>query len=785
MKTLSRLSSLFLFILGAFISGASADPVTVRISDVVDCPDVKRLGINVNDTWWDTGGISRNRAAYNFEGTMYRSTFWGPAQDENGIYIWQQITDIPDGHNAEHRVVGAKFTLLNGPAKGETGLIQAVERRKIPNQDREVDYLVFDRPLPASDGGNCGILVEKNGLSEGHFNTIGSGRQAGGNYWLGGNAKLVQGDVDPDSFGQTALLLDASKTKQHIRLPGMNTKYTRYQGKWSLSFRAKATSGKPVIRLTEPVQDSEAMGSTWASYRFDFEVTHPIEAEQFNACLEVSDGAVLIDDILFRHEESERGLAFNDAFVDELRFLRPGILRYLNMGGSTVANHLRPPLERFSFSSSPWDETGPTGRSQRLPFSIHEFYELCAAIDAVPWFSLPGNIHPEEVEHFMEYLSAPADVGFGQLRAQQGQQAPWTEIFDEIIVEFGNEAWNTWGPFMSGGYNGPEYWAGLIAAGKNSPHYQKKIRFFTAGHNVNFWLNQNVIDNAPDADGFALATYMVHHLYKQVEAKLAGDENELFRWLFGYTLRHLLVEPEMRKNAEKAASRGIPLAVYETNHHAAAGDASSEFRNRFLTSLGGGLNVMQNMMVMLKEFKAVDQCFFTMFGITNNAYEIKDVRLFGAVLSLKEGEVRRRPHYLGMVMANRVMRGNLMEVTIGDNVPTYTAEYFDRKKKIWLEPETFTSLHVLSFADGEHRSAILLNLSVNEALPIQLEFDGEVVGKKARAELLHADSITANNELETDEPQVRIRDAELSDFRSGALITVPAHSMMTLRWQVE
>ncbi len=763
-----------------------AAPIVVKIGDEVAVPGVKHLGINFNDTWWDSGAIARTRSAYNFEGTNYRSIFWGPKQDEGGLLIWQSVSTVPEKFGALHRLLDAEFTILNGPSKGEVGRIVKVERKQYDDghQVRELDYLVFNKKIISSDSSNAAVLVEKNGLDEGHYNVVGAGK-GGGNFWMSPENILVFGDTSPESIGSTAMQLDGREKKAHIRLSGLDPKESNYVGAWSVSFLAKATEGKPLVRLAEPAKAEAQISNEWKSYRFDFKLSDGIDGDLLSALLEVSDGVVLLDDVVFCYEESESGLEFSDALVNELKVLQPGILRYLNMGGSTVDNHLKPALQRFGFSCSPWTSTGPNGGMEKLPFSIHDFYELCAVVGADPWFSLPGTLHPSEVADFVEYLSAPSTVGYGKLRAELGQVEPWTDVFDEIIVEFGNEAWNTWGPFMGGGYNGPEYWEDLIRAGKESDYYRPNVKFSAAGQNLNSWLNKRVIKDAPNADLFAIATYMVHRLAKAVEDKFSGDDTQTFNWLFGYTQRKLKLEPQMAENFTAATAAGMQLTVYETNHHASDGDASSAFRNRALTSLGGGLNVIQNMMTMLQEFEAVNQCFFTMFGITNNAYAVKDVRLFGAVLSLKEGEVRRRPHYLAMMMANKVMYENLLKLSYPENIPMFTAEFYDEKAKIWLNAEEFPALRVLPFGSGSQRSVILINLSMDPIENLQLQFAGSVKGKHVEWELLHADEISANNELESEEPEVVIRSGAFDKFRSGYEMKVPAHCMMTLRWETE
>ncbi len=777
---------LIVLFLSAFLLAAGPGQAELRVivSDQVAVADVNRFGMNISDTWWDAGAINRVRACYNFEGTSYRSIFSGPVQDENGIYIWQGLSGIPDEEFfINGRYIGAAFTILNGPARGTTGTVQSISRRELDynGRTRELDYIEFDRAVAPGDPHNAAVLVERNLPDQGSLNLVGAGA---GSHWDSPDVEMVQGDTAPGSFGQTALKMDGSGGRSYIRLPGVFVDVAEYEGDWSLSFRARALSGRPEVALAEPAEDAVDLTDEWDDYRFDFTVDGD-RSSNLAAKLDVTGGAALIDDIVLRYEEGDNPTVFNDLFVKELKRLQPGIVRYLSMGGCSVENFLRPRLEQTAYISGPWMKGGPRGAPFRQPFSLHEMYELCQFVGADPWYCIPGTIHPEEVEQFLEYLAAPADTGMGRLRARQGQIEPWTEVFDEIFIEFGNEAWNSFGPFAAGGYNGPEYWQGLIERGKSSEWYRDNMTFMTAGQNFNGWLNRAIMENAPNADQFAIATYMIHKLDPAIEERFSGDDEALFRWLFGFTQRRLLDNDGMDMNADAARKHDIELAVYETNHHASDGDASSEFRNRFLASLGGGLNTLQNMLIMLQEYGARDQCFFTLFGEENTAYKVKDVRLFGAVLRLQNRDVRVRPHFDALVLANEALSGDLLNVRYEGDLPEFDADFYDESKGEWLGAKSWSALRVLPFAAGEKRSMILLNLDVSRPLEITLDLDAPVRDGQAVWKRLAADDLTANNELEQAEPQVVIQEGGLDEFRDGSSLTLPPHSLTVLHWRAQ
>ena len=49
---------------------------------------------------------------------------------------------------------------------------------------------------------------------------------------------------------------------------------------------------------------------------------------------------------------------------------------------------------------------------------------------------------------------------------------------------------------------------------------------------------------------------------------------------------------------ELTEKAGIGLSIYEVNHHTTRGNAPLEPRNKIVASIGGGINVANNMLMM-------------------------------------------------------------------------------------------------------------------------------------------------------------------------------------------
>lgn len=67
-----------------------------------------------------------------------------------------------------------------------------------------------------------------------------------------------------------------------------------------------------------------------------------------------------------------------------------------------------------------------------------------------PWLQIEPHLSEQEWAGLIEYLAASYQIGqdtpmskpWAYKRVQQGQSAPWTESFDRIYIELGNETWN-------------------------------------------------------------------------------------------------------------------------------------------------------------------------------------------------------------------------------------------------------------------------------------------------------------------------------------------------------
>ncbi|MFO7956482.1 MAG: hypothetical protein R6X33_05240 [Candidatus Brocadiia bacterium] len=766
---------------------ADTDPdqlTTVRVTDNILVEDCSRFGINLGgDNYYSGSVLVKKRVRCNFEGTSYRQCHFGPVWKANGASTW---FGVPEPWR--RILVGSgTFTVLSGPGQWTSGTIREVSSVPYDHQGEmiEQDFFVFDRQIPETPP-NSGLLVENFRLDEGQL------PHRPHHYWMSESVTINTGDVPPGSFGVAAARLDGRREQSFIRFATHYHRYGRLNGTWRVNVWAKAVSGEPELKVAcsrEEYGGSATVRPSGEWRKYELSVTAdavpepegPDDSVHLTFVVSAAGGQVLVDDIEAWLEGDENPTAFRDDCLRMLRKYNPGPVRYLQMGGNTVENTLRPPMRAHSYTSRKTDRPGPQEGHRKSPYGLHQMYELCEYIGAEPWYCLPGTLQREEIASFMEYLGGPPDTPYGRIRAEMGHPRPWTEVFDRIHVEFGNEAWNNAGPYQLGGYNGPDYWESLIATGKSSPHYTPKVVFHAGGQAANSWLNGIMLERVPNADRLGLAPYIIQR-FNEEDMELLDTDEKFFRWAFAWPLRRSLHEDgAMYENCRAAKEAGIELSIYEVNHHITHGDAPPAPRNKLVTSIGGGLNVANTMLLMLKEHHLRTQC---LFSLVQHGYRASTgtVRLWGTALNMREGHERYRPTFLACMLANKVMGGDLVETAHTGQTPTFSATgVFSRREGVETM-ERLPTIWSYAFREGNRRGLILVNLDVSEPRPVALEFEGQVREEGAQWWLLSADEITANNEFEQADPRVRITEGALEDFTSGRRIQLPPHSMMALQW---
>ncbi len=765
---------------------AATGPTTIVIGPEVLHTGVKRLGINLSgQTFYDSGQMLRNLSFRNpgFEGETWQSILhckWitpNTCTDENQYAQW------PTGF-----LSGAHFEIISGAARGSAGTVTA--------------------SLAAS--GNRGVTLElartQPGLAAGDFLLVRAEKPGGAEagWWkdLKGGATLSTEfhDLSPRSPGKQALRIDATAPGASAAVSSFfdsfnGRSFVQLRGRYTLNFRAKILSGAPTLDLNLQRLDTVhgpysflhrqiALTPVWKDYTCDFEAGEDGTAlGTVGLSFAFSGTAALLDDVsLTAAAAPDNPTAFRNEVVEALRALHPGVLRYMDNGtdfGSSLDNMLAVPFARQRAGASTQEIL-----HEDIPLGLDEFLNLCAAIGAEPWYSMPPGTSAEEAQRLIEYLAGAPDTTYGRRRAILGRREPWTSAFPVIHLELGNEQWNA-RSFAGSTINDPTAYgqraALLYTAMRQTPGFQPQSFDLILGSwaTVPWWTGQELASSRA-YDSVAVAPYLFS------EFNDAGSLKAIFGPMFA--------EPEMIDSrpsgymaqqlaAAHKAPHAAKLVVYEVNLGTMSGTVTQAEIDRTVPSLGAGIAVADHMLLMLRDLGITTQCLFALPEYVNDFLPTAEPRrphetipLWGAVVDMGGATNARRPQFLAEQLANMAILPTMLSTRI-EGTPQTWNQPLSPNAKVKLDDAHL--IQSFAFADGPRRSLILLNLSRDRALPVQ--FTGAATPRGLIEEtVLTAPAITANNEASV---QVRLHGRKLQTFDPALPYPLPPYSMVVLTWQ--
>ncbi len=785
----------------------------VRFTDKVLNENPPRLGVHFsNDNYWDSA-ISKVRLAENFEGTLHTLHLWGEEQpDENGFLLIDKNNRV-----VPEFFIGAKAYPLVGPDQFQPRKIIGFETREHPKRKKPALFIKLDKSTDWSSSADWGprglLLVQDETLDDGQhphisriqewkleYETVDGKKRLKRTYderYVSPPpiADIVTGDT-PQEGGHAAFKLDGSKQKAFLHFPVIMYQAMPFDGRWEISLDAKAIRGNPTITVKTSFGGSPSAtlepGKRWNKHTAELNVPKPGSAQDNPLMFlefEVEGGEVYVDNLkAWMPDESKNPTPFRDPIVEVFKDLNPGVVRYLRNSRDNFANMVQPTIGQYTRRDDPHRREG---------FGTHEFYEFCAYLGADPWANMAGTILPEEIDQMMEYHAAPANVGFGKVRAKLGQEKPWTEVFDKIYIQFGNEVVT----FFGTGFQGPEYWTALLKRAKESPYYDPEKFVFVInkqGGGIR-WLSKH----HPDYDAGTINGYHIFAIYDE-QIERAKDIEGFYDWVFASAWHMWMDERNNGNWRDLLAMRdlGLTPTVYEGgNYHSTfstAGKAPMERINKMNAGRAGGISAINTMLLLMKHWNAgaqlnfnLSQRTFSPGGAFGNLPEA--IRGWGGVLNIGNKETRRyRPRFLALKMANQAIFGDLVEtIHSGDN-PTFSvtnqfgAAYSESKNPELMTVSDIPRLHSYGFKDGKRRGLILVSNDPRETQYVTVQFEGRSATPATRY-LLTSQNLEDTNEhdWEPDDAKVKIQHRDIKGFNSGDAVQLPPASMIVLHWEVQ
>lgn len=216
-----------------------------------------------------------------------------------------------------------------------------------------------------------------------------------------------------------------------------------------------------------------------------------------------------------------------DMLPTDLQALRESGMSALRIHG-TIKTGLRSyDMEQFT---NPGGVVSGIPRLNTLPQILRNIRQA----GVLPWLQVEYHMSPKEWLGLLEFLAAPFDPSnetceskpWACKRHAQGRTKPWTDDFDKIYFELGNETWNRlFRPWtfdaMSDAANGKSYSAGqvygmyqefVIAVLRSSSYWKsagldRKVAFVLGGWAANPGYGHDAATSSPSSDFLAIAAY--------------------------------------------------------------------------------------------------------------------------------------------------------------------------------------------------------------------------------------------------------------------------------------
>ena len=742
--------------------------------------NVQRFGINLSgQTYYDSGQMLRNFAFRNpgFEGETWQSILHckistvTTCTDENPYTVWPA-----------NFLSGAHYQVL---PSGASGTITSSSTAAPPNG---VTLTLSGSAAPAD--GFILIRIEKPGDAQtGWWTDLHNGASLATEFK----------DLAPDTPGKQALRIEASGPTQTASIKAFFDSYAQHSfvqlhGRYTIAFRAKSLAPNSQLHLSvqrlDPTHGNHTffdkailLTAAWHEYTFDFTANEdPSAIGGVQLAFDFANSSALLDDATLTEAAAPNNpTAFRNAVVETLRDLHPGILRYMDNGnsfGSSLDDLLAPTLARHRTGYSTQQilqEDDAVG--------LHDFLTLCKTIGADPWISLPPGLTPQETSNLIDYLSGAPSTPYGAKRATLGQSQPWATLFHTIHLELGNEQWNN-RSFSGGTIQKPEAYARrasvIFAAARSTASFKPASFDLVLGSfAVVPWYTMTelaAISPAGRPDSAAVAPYLFN------EFNDASSTEAVFGPMFA--------QPEqvdsrasgyMAQQLHEANAAHTRLSVYEVNLSTVSGSVTQSQIDQTIPSLGAGLTVIDHMLIMLRDLGITTQCLFALPEYRNGFNSPpphKDIPLWGAVVDMGGATNLRRPQFLALQLANEAMLSTMLRTTLTGPDPTWNQPLSTNDK---IELTGAHALQTFAFADGPHRSLILLNLSRSEAIPVQFAGPESPHGTVDESRLSSANLTDSNETHATIVPTHR----RLPTFRPDTPYTLPPHSMTALRWTMQ
>lgn len=841
MSTMSRHAILLAILLAAQTLHAAPPAAEFTVTEEVKTASPPRFGINfypsIANHWSGGGSINQWNYLASFEPARNRhfdyatsgGADWFANEGQAGMSYYEVWADgYWEGAAVSiYRLTDGKWSLLRtGKVKeflaGKKGLSPNKITLDSPGPEiKEGDFYHLDLTLADWSGRKKEARYES--ISWTPFDLVVPGQEPGKKMTFQEKLAAVQPTYVDTTFAPEGG--SRGSLKMEGKVPGRfgfarwgfggNTEKERF---WT-----KLPLGKPTFRFSiwlkqEGIPDGKVsleMGDAktefdvtgeWQKFNFDFPAATAEKLPQIKVSAN-GPGTFWTDNFILYNPENEP-FAWEPREIAAIKEFSPGVIRWwsgLNQGtglrgGNSLENWLQPWLGSGDFITE-------TERAMPIYPPLPNLLDLTKQVGSNPWLIISPVFTAEECANLIEYLAGPADSKYGALRAKHGQEKPWTEVFDRILIECGNEQWNrifkplefSGKPLLYGA------WADVgFGAMKESPYFKPdKFRLVVSGFSVNAhgW-NDKTLSATKLADAIGIAGY---NGGGADTASVGGEGDSLLMNRMFYNERVSARETDMLlASLAKDGKNRSPL-VYEAGPGYDLPDPGRPYDNeeeRRGKSLAAALGTLQ--IFLDREAKGFgDQAFFAWRP--------------GPNWSSHSDILNQFPHTttLALQMRNALCEGDLVKVDaasvpaadLPENVTKQRKQIKSQdiaKKEAELKASGMPNEQVAAEMDkflyntqkfpavsgvptvtahayrkGDQLSVLLLNREMKDSVEVKLNlpFDPK---PSASLHRLASEDPWANN---TDVYNVRIAEEPAPSVARTTTVKLPPHSVTVLRFQ--
>jgi hypothetical protein len=413
--------------------------------------------------------------------------------------------------------------------------------------------------------------------------------------------------------------------------------------------------------------------------------------------------------------------------------------------------------------TGPWSDYDPQ-------LGLPEMLELAKETDTTAWIVVPTTWSAQEMHDLMEYLGGSVDTVYGAKRAADGHPGSWFSDLPGIKLEAGNESWN--GTFAPNAYSGSDIYFSraqdMFHAVKTDPLYAANasgIKLIANGWQSVPWYTEQAIAKVPDADAVDVSAYT------------GGPTQEA---PINQILAGVLPQPmaDDAWNFPASIFGDKQVYVYEENAGLLLGTVTPATESAYATSLGAGLAVIHNAMVLTRDYGICSQNLFTMFQQGLNLPNGYALGHYGIFADMSSAQTNPRPIALAARLLNQaggeVLSSSITSGWVVDSTATAP-----------LATTTQAADAMVTF-DGKNLVITMFNDTIADTQNTTFHFnlpamlDGKAFSvdwTKAAFNVLTGPSVSANNEIGD---EVSITTGQYSHDTRQVYAALAGHSMGSL-----